>query len=204
MTQIFEWYILAWVSACLFAVLLIIRQRNDIELLQKRYWRYLFQGWKVVTFLIAAVGLITIAPYTGDPTWDYFDAAFMSLLTFATAPWTVGILYRAIYMQAGISQIYVAVILWLFSASWSYDIYLVIRDGQYPVTWLSNMFASTVLYVSAGLLWNLTWRKGQGVIFGFMASDWLEAGDGVGFAKIFWFALPFMILVVGMILPFVY
>ncbi len=38
-----------------------------------------------MTFVLAAAGITTIAPYTSDPTWDYVDAAFMSVLAFATA-----------------------------------------------------------------------------------------------------------------------
>jgi hypothetical protein len=53
----------------------------------------LFQDWKIVTFIISAIGLTVIAPYTGDPTWDYVDAAFMSILTYTTAPWVVGTIY---------------------------------------------------------------------------------------------------------------
>lgn len=33
--------------------------------------------WKVVTFLIATIAMTVIAPYTGDPTWDYVDAPLM-------------------------------------------------------------------------------------------------------------------------------
>jgi hypothetical protein len=56
----------------------------------------------------------------------------------------------------------VALCLWLFSASWSYDLYLLLRDGSYPVTWLANLFASSLLYLSAGLFWNLHWTARTG------------------------------------------
>ena len=43
-----------------------------------------------MTFVVATAGITLIAPYSGDPTWDYVDSVFMSVLAFATAPWVVG------------------------------------------------------------------------------------------------------------------
>jgi len=96
----------------------------------------------------------------------------------------------------------VAICIWMFSASWSYDLYLILRDGAYPDTWFPNIFASSVLYVSAGLLWNLEWKEGRGVIFGFMEPSWPEVADNRVFRKIVWFALPFMALAAAMIIAF--
>jgi len=165
MTKFFIFYTLSWSLACLAAIFFMFRHRNVIELFQSRYWRFLLQDWKVAIFLLAAAGLIVIAPYTGDPTWDYVDASFMSILAYATAPWAVGTLYLAIRGKAMAAKIYVAICISMFSASWSYDLYLILRDGAYPDTWFPNIFASSVLYVSAGLLWNLEWKEGRGVIF---------------------------------------
>jgi hypothetical protein len=202
MTRFFICYMLGWGVACLVALYLMIRHRSSIELFQARYWRFLFQDWKIVSFIIATVGLTVIAPYTGDPTWDYVDALFMSILTFATAPWAVGILYLALHKRAKASLSYVAICVWMFSASWSYDLYLVLKDGAYPDTWLPNIFASSVLYASGGLLWNLGWKEERGVIFGFMDPGWPEATDTRVFRRIMWFALPFMILAGAMIAAF--
>jgi hypothetical protein len=202
MTTFFIFYTLSWSLACLAAICLMFRHRSVIALFQLQYWRFLIQKWKIVTFLMAAIGLTVIAPYTGDPTWDYVDASFMSVLTFATAPWAIGVLYRAIRGKAMVAQAYVAICTWMFSASWSYDLYLVLRDGFYPATWLPNLFASSVLYVSGGLLWNLEWKEGRGVIFGFMEPSWPEVTDSRVFSKILWFALPFMALAAAMIAAF--
>jgi hypothetical protein len=202
MTKAFIFYTLSWSLACLAAIILMFRHRSVIELFQSRYWRFLLQDWKISTFVFAAAGLIVIAPYTGDPTWDYVDASFMSMLTFATAPWAVGTLYLAIRGKVMAAKVYVAICIWMFSASWSYDLYLILRDGGYPNTWLPNIFASSVLYISAGLLWNLEWKEGRGVIFGFMELTWLEVTDNRVFRKIVWFALPFMILAAAMIIAF--
>lgn len=100
MTTFFIFYTLSWSLACLAAICLMIRHRNVIALFQLKYWRFLGQKWKIVTFLIAATGLTVIAPYTDDATWDYIDAAFMAVLTFATAPWAIGVLYRAMRGKA--------------------------------------------------------------------------------------------------------
>lgn len=202
MTNFFLTYTILWGSACLVAVVLMIRLRTSLELFQKSYWESLFQGWKIVSFLVAATGLVIIAPYTGDPTWDYVDATFMSLLTYATAPWAVGTCYLTIRGRKRYLHAYIAICVWMFSASWSYDLYLVFRDGSYPFTWLPNIFASSVLYLSAGLLWNLEYVEGRGVIFGFMDPRWpLSSKSGV-FTRIVWYTLPFMILVAAMIIPF--
>lgn len=179
----------------------MVQQRRNLTIFTAAYWKFLLQGWKVSTFLIAAIGMTVIAPYTGDPTWDYFDAAYMSILAFTTAPWAVGTLYCGLLRRASLSHIYVAVCVWMFSASWSYDLYLLLRDGYYPVTWLSNIFASSVLYVCAGLTWNLERHPRRGIIFGFMDPAWpqLHPSD---FRYLVWYALPFMILVAAIIMSF--
>lgn len=191
-----------WMLACAVAVLLMVRDRAVISLFQNDYWHYLLRTWKVITFLIAAVVMAVMAPYTGDPTWDYVDASFMSLLTFLTAPWAVGMLYLAIRGRSQWKFAYVAFCVWMFSASWSYDLYLVIRDGDYPFTWLPNIFASSILYICGGLVWNLEWRPGRGVHFGFTEPGWPQKAGQTRFVHIVWYALPFMILVSAMILPF--
>ena len=79
MTKFFIFYMIGWSSASLAALYLMIRHRASIDLLHLGYWRFLLQKWKVITFVIAAVALTAIAPYAGDPTWDYIDASFMSI-----------------------------------------------------------------------------------------------------------------------------
>lgn len=203
MTPFYYAYIALWVLACVVAIVLMVRNRSTIILLQKQYWDFLKIKWKLITFIIATSAFIILAPYTGDPTWDYYDAAFMSILTFITAPWAVGILFRFIKKQEKIQFAYIAICVWLFSASWSYDIYLVFRDGEYPITWLPNIFASSVLYLSAGLFWNLEYREGRGVIFGFMENDWPKVDGSTDFNKILLYALPFMILAAAIFIPFI-
>ena len=184
MTPFFYTYISTWTTLCVIALVLILRNHKTIILFKKEYWDFLIIKWKLATFIIALTAFVVLAPYTGDPTWDYYDAAFMSILTFMTAPWSVGTLFRFIKDQEKFSIAYSAVCVWMFSASWSYDIYLVFRDGYYPATWWSNIFASSVLYLSAGLFWNLEHKEGRGVIFGFMDNDWPANDTGKSFNRI--------------------
>lgn len=202
MSNLFVLYISTWITVCLLAIYLMVRRRDSLELFQRKYWRYLLQGWKVLTFTIAATGLTVIAPYTGDPTWDYIDALFMSVLTFTTAPWAVGTMYRSIVRKVSWDHTYIAGCVWMFSASWSYDLYLVIRDGVYPLTWFANIFLSSVMYLSAGFLWNLEWIESRGVVLGFMEPNWPGPPRIQQFRRIFWFAQPFFVLVAAMVVPF--
>lgn len=203
MSPFFTAYVFCWTVACLLALFLYVRDRNEYSLSHAGYWRRLLVRWKVVTFVIAAAGLTVMAPYTGDPTWDYFDALYMSVLTFLTAPWAVGTMYKVLRKELPLRQGYVAACVWMFSASWSYDLYILIRDGDYPLTWFANIFASSVLYMLAGLLWNLEYSRGRGVIFSFMESDWPDgSAEDAGFPRVLAFALPIMALVAVLMLYF--
>jgi hypothetical protein len=82
------------VTLCIIAFVVALRLRAHLEFFQCAYWRNLLVGWKIVTFTIAAIGVTVIAPYTGDPTWDYVDAALMSVFAFVGAPWSVGCYIR--------------------------------------------------------------------------------------------------------------
>lgn len=196
-------YLTSWITCFLIAMIILCIKFEYFDIANKNYWFLLFQPWKIITFLIATTGLTLIAPYTGDPTWDYYDALFMAILTYITAPWVTGLLYKIIRRQRPIWQAYVAICIWLFSASWSYDLYLVLRDGYYPITWFSNIFASSVLYISAGLLWNLEYTSSRGVIFGFMDDKWPNLDKHTSFRKILLFTLPFMFIASSAILYFV-
>ena len=87
-------YMLIWISARLIALGLIIRYRQSIAFLRLEYIRFLFKPWKVCTFLIATIAMTVAAPYSDDPTWDYFDSIAISTMTFLTAPWVVGAFWR--------------------------------------------------------------------------------------------------------------
>jgi hypothetical protein len=189
----------AWASACLVALVIFVRCRKNFAIARPEYWRFLFKPWKTATFLVSATGMIVIAPYTGDPTWDYVDASIMSILCFFTAPWSLGVLYKAIRKEAPLEQAYVAMCVWLFTASWSYDTWLLIRDGEFPVTmWRQNLMASSGLYAMGGLFWNLDWKPDRGTIFAFMEENWPHPSSGPVFHRILWPGFVFM-LVVGLL-----
>jgi hypothetical protein len=197
-------YLAGWGAACIGALALFLAHRGRFTIASAAYWRFLLVPWKLVTSVLAAAGITLIAPYTSDPTWDYVDAAFMSVLAFATAPWVLGTLYGAVRGRATPEQIYVAVCVWLFSVSWSYDLYLLCRDGFYPVTWWANLVASSVLYLAAGLFWSLEWSPSTGGMFAFTLEGWPHASvtTTVAFRRILWPALSFMLVVGIMILSF--
>jgi hypothetical protein len=200
---IFLWvYLVAWIGFCAVMFVSVLCKPQSYSIVSADYLRFLCVPWKLITFLIAASGLVIVAPYTGDPTWDYVDASFMAVLTFVTAPWSVGILYLSIRRKRFSKETILAICVWMFSASWSYDLYLLLRDGYYPHTWFPNIFASSILYCSAGLLWNLDWRENRGATFSFLEKDWFAVRSNAGFRKIVWFALPFMLIAAAAILSF--
>ncbi len=157
-------------------------------------------------FAIAFAGFFLVAPHSGDPTWDQVDASFMSLLAFATAPWSVGVLWRALRGLVPRGLAWVAACVWGFSASWSYDLYILLRDGFYPGAWWSNAIASSVLYAAAGLLWSLDARdasRGGGATFAFLEPEWPRVGAKLP-RRVLWLAAVFVVMVVAMMAPFFY
>ena len=52
---------------------------------------------------------------------------------------------------------------------WTYDAYIVFRDGVYPPSWLPNLGLSGPISLSAGLFWNL--RPGP-TYFAFREPAW--------------------------------
>jgi hypothetical protein len=203
MEPFFKAYIASWGAACLLALGLLVARRGTFAVCRRSYWHFLGEPWKLATFA-AGAGLITLAaPYTGDPTWDYVDGGFMSVFCFTTAPWVVATLYFRARGKVTWTETYVATCAWLFSASWSYDIYLVWRNGDYPNTWSSNLLASSVIYLAAGLFWNLEWQRGRGVIFSFMREGWPSRPAESAFLRLIGYAAVFAAPAVAAVLVFV-
>lgn len=161
-------YVALCAAALAYAVAVAASRRRTLALVQPRYWRWLLVPWKLASFAVAAAGLTWMAPYTHDPNWDRPISIVMSLLTFATAPFAVAALWRR-------RDVLVAACAWLLSASWSFDWYWLARRGWYPDGWASNLVASSALYLTAGMLWNLDFRPGRGVRFAFRDDDWPAA-----------------------------
>ena len=198
----FKYYIAAWSAACLLALGLFLRDRASFAIARRAYWRILGEPWKLATFAAGGALITLVAPYTGDPTWDRFDGFFMSVFCFSTAPWVVATLFFAARRRGSWTETYVAICAWLFSASWSYDIYLVWRDGEYPSTWFANLFASSVIYLCAGLFWNLEWQRGRGVIFSFMREGWPSRPAESAFFRLLGYAAIFALPAVAAVLMF--
>lgn len=199
----FKLYIAAWAGACLLALALLLCHPADFAITRRSYWHFLSEPWKVLTFLAGAALITLVAPYTGDPTWDWVDGLFMSVLCYTTAPWVVATLFFAVRGPLRWGELYVAVCAWLFSASWSYDIYLVWRDGFYPNTWFANLFASSVIYLCAGMFWNLEWQAGRGVIFSFMREHWPSRPQHTPVWRLAIYALIFAMPAIAAVLMFV-
>jgi hypothetical protein len=200
----FRSYLTAWSLACVGAAVVALRGRSRLGLFSPGYAALLAVRWKLATFAVAAAGMVLIAPFTGDPTWDGWDAGFMALLTYLTAPWSVGTLFLALRRKASVAEAYLAACLWMFSASWSYDLYMVLRTGSYPGTWLTNIGLSSILYFCAGMMWNLEVRPGRGMTFGFLEPGWPAAPVDPGFRRLLPIATPIMLLVAAMILAFIF
>ena len=154
-------YTALWLCLCGIAIFLGARHRGEIALFSRGYWIFLLRPWRVLTILVAVGALVGLAPLADDPSWDRVDATFMSLLTFTTAPWVVCVLYRFWLGRASGRLAYVALCTLLFSSTWSYDLYLFLRDGAYPPTWLGNLFVGPLLYAGGGLFWSLQPRLGR-------------------------------------------
>ena len=193
-------YTAAWLLCVVLALAHLFFKRYEYAAAYRGYRAFLFAQWKVVTFVVATIGMTVVAPYTGDPTWDYVDAPMMAILTFFSAPWVMGVLYNV--RRTPLAHLLVAASLWMLSSSWCYDGYQLLLHGFYPITWFTNIFASAVLYISAGLMWNLDIRPGRGATFAFMEPEWLlPPAPGTG-AKVLLWASPFMLLAAWSIIYF--
>jgi hypothetical protein len=164
-------YFTLWVVLLLIAISIVKKDQKEYEFLHKSYWQFLFEPWKLTTFLIATFFITIVAPYSGDPTWDYADSIIISILTYVFAPWTVGVIYRGFKRKEFNSKLFTAIV-FFFIPCWAYDAYIYFRDGYYPTTWFTNVIISSGIVLTAGLYWNLCWSKEKGTEFAFRLNDW--------------------------------
>jgi len=159
--------------------------RGRLELFQSRYWRFLAKPWKLITFILSGGFFILAGRYTIDFTWDYLTGGMMSILTYTTAPWAAGTLWR-LRNQFSLLRLWLVVSVWIFSASWCYDLYLLWRDHAYPFSWFSNLIASSCLYGLAGIFWNLDWSPQRGAELSFTRKDWPTCNPGLVWIHLWW------------------
>ena len=193
-------YMATWTAACVVALVIAALRWRTFAIARRAYWIGMTRAWKLVTFALAFAGIVLVAPRSGDPTWDHWDAAFMAILVYTTAPWTLGVLHRA--RSRPRAEVYVAACTWLFSASFSYDLYIFLRDHHYPRTWWSNLIVSSGLYGLGGAMWSLRGTPRARPTFAFTRDDWPSSlADGSTRPLLPYIAI-FMIAVVGILSPF--
>ncbi len=161
-------YLVGWVSFCVLALVLAVK---DLRPQWAAEFAFLTVPWKLALFAPALLFVTFAGRFTNDETWDVVSGGGMAVLTFLTAGWAVGTLFKVMVGDRPLSAAVVSVAVLLFSSSWFYDGYLLLRDGLYTRRWLGNLMLSPIIYVSAGLLLNLEVR-GHGLGLGFTRPDW--------------------------------
>jgi hypothetical protein len=164
-------YAAAW---CLLTICAVASALSEPQVRSElgTYLKFIVVPWKVAAFIPAA-GFVTFAGrFAYDETWDVVSGGGMSLLTFLTAPWAVGLFYRCGKRIRPRHHEFYALIACLFSASWFYDGWLLVRDGAYPESWLPNLGISPALYLLGGAFWSLELDQRGRPTFGFLRQNW--------------------------------
>lgn len=161
----FKLYILAYSLLMLISIFLIFKNRLKYNLFTKQYWLFIFTPSRVLIYIIGSLALIIPVPLLKLHSWDYPIAVFQPLFSYLTAPWAVGVFYRAIKGQNKIDEIFIAICMMLFAGSWSVELYLVFRDGFYMPDWLVNIPIGIFCYILVGILWNIEYKNGKGSLF---------------------------------------
>jgi len=187
-------YISCWASFCFWALVIAVKDRKQLVPEWRRYKLFLFVRWKLALFIPAFIFVTFAGRFTDDETWDTITGSGMSILTFLTAPWVVGLFYQIIKKQRPLRYLVVALALCLFSSSWFYDIYILWRDGEYTTRWLGNLILSPVTYIAAGFLWNLEATENNEATLSFLRDGWPSLPRNVAFHPLFWASLPFVLV----------
>jgi len=133
----------------------------------------------------------------------------MAILTFLTAPWSIGLIYQVRVGRRPLRYLVVAIALLLFSSSWFYDGYLLLRDGFYTGRWAGNLMLSPFIYVAAGMLWNLEakdsedFREGPGFRLSFVRADWPKRPVDTRFGPLVLISIPFIVVAAFVLVAFV-
>lgn len=162
-------YVAAWSSFTVIAALVAWR---SVRLEWRDALAFLLVPWKVAVFVPAILFVTFAGRFTDDETWDVATGGGMSILTVLTAWWSVGTAVRVVRRMARPRELVVALGATLFSSSWFYDGYLLLRDGAYTQRWLGNLMLSPTIYLCAGLLSNLEVDDEGRLGFSFLRLDW--------------------------------
>ncbi|WMW81816.1 hypothetical protein RF679_05915 [Undibacterium cyanobacteriorum] len=171
-------YFLSWIGLSKISLGLFFAHWRVLKPELRAYIRFLLVPWKLAFFAPAFIFLCSAGPHTNDPTWDVVTGGGMALLTFLSAPWSVGVLAQYQSNESANStwwRTWLAVFALFFSSSWFYDGYLLWRDGFYTPRWSSNLMISSCIYVAAGLFWNLEMEDRDDFSrrhFAFEREDW--------------------------------
>jgi hypothetical protein len=195
-------YIAVWAAVCLVAVFIMVWDRKRLLPELREYWSFLCVRWKLCLFAPAFLFVTFAGRYTNDETWDLVTGSGMSILTFLTAPWSVGLIYQVLIGRRPMRYLIVAISLLVFSSSWFYDAYLLWRDGSYTPRWAGNLMLSPFIYVAAGMLWNLEAKDGD-FRLSFVRADWPKRPMDTRFAPLIVASIPFILIAVFVLVAFV-
>jgi hypothetical protein len=202
-------YIALWVSFCLIAGFILLMDRKRIWREWRAYFDFLFVPWKFYLFVPAFLFVTFAGRYTNDETWDSVTGSGMSIFTFLTAPWSVGLIYQVLVGRRPMRYLIVASAVLLFSSSWFYDAYLLWRDGIYTRRWLGNLMLSPIIYMAAGMLWNLEANESQSFLdrwdfrFSFVRPDWPSRPVDTRFTPVIVAAIPLILIAAFILVAFV-
>ncbi len=171
-----NYYFYFWGFNILIAIFLLIKFNKNILLTNKKYLSFLSNKWKIITIIIATIWITIVWIISWDPTWDIWISLWISFLYFYTSPYVIWILYRFIkWIYKSFIELYISIILLLFSSSWFYDWYnYLYLLWHYPETWTSNFIFSIPIYIIAWMFWSLEYKKWVWVIFSFSEKKWIE------------------------------
>jgi hypothetical protein len=203
MTPLLRVYVVCWAAFCVLAVAILVHDRRRLLPEWRAYLRFLLLPWKVALFVPAWLFVTFAGRFTDDETWDVVTGSGMSILTYLTAAWAVGLFWQVREGRRPARYLVVALALSLFSSSWFYDGYLLWRDGAYTSRWWSNLVLSSIIYLSAGLLWNLEVKPGGGVTLAFLRESWPTPPADRGFRSLILVAIPLILIAAFLLVAFV-
>jgi len=175
-------YLAGWLSFCLAALVVGIR---TVTIRPRDVWAFLAVPWKLVVFVPAILFVGFAGRFTDDETWDLATGFGMSILTVGTAWWAVGTAARVVRKMAPPIHLLVAIAVMLFASSWSYDGYLLLRDGAYTPRWQGNLMLSPTIYLCAGLVQNLEMQGGK-LAFAFTRATWPRLPEDKSTSRLSW------------------